>query len=340
MEGLRGVAIFLVFCVHYSYIVNPWISGYSVQVSQFIYGLGHIGVDLFFVLSGYLIYGSILNKNSFSLKKYFNRRLQRIYPTFLAVLFLYITLSFIFIGDSKLPERTADKVIYIIQNLLFLPGLFEIRPIITAAWSLSYEVFYYILIPLVIFSLQLNNWKSENRIFLWCIITIISLIVYFWMGGPIRLIMFISGIVLFELHINKKVTLTKGGTRFLLLALTFFGLAEFFEINYLFSLIIIFILFLLLCLSAFNQNSTAYKWLIYTPLRWLGNMSYSYYLIHGLILKLCSTVLNFFLPFEFNNSYIYYWLWIPIFVITLIGSFILFIFVERPFSLNKGRKSN
>ncbi|WP_299197643.1 acyltransferase [uncultured Amphritea sp.] len=337
MEGLRGVAVFLVFWVHYSSLVDPWLSGSSIYVSNFIHSFGHLGVDLFFVLSGFLIYGSIVDKNDFSVTEYGRRRIQRIYPTFLIVFSAYLVLSFIFPSESKLPQSTLDKTIYIIQNLLLLPGIFDIKPIITVAWSLSYEVFYYLLIPFVVFLLKLKSWKVNNRLLFWGGASAAGLILFSLFGGPARLLMFISGILLFEIYSKKQYTIRKGGTIFLFMALTIFGLKSIFKFDYALSILAIFILFILLCLCAFNQQSKTYKWLTYTPLRWLGNMSYSYYLIHGLTLKFCFLVIGIVLPASFNSVSLYYWLWVPLFVLTLVVSFILFCIVERPLSLQISR---
>ena len=59
MEGLRGLAVFLVFMVHYVTLAGPWIynTGWFFQGMALIRSLGNTGVDLFFVLSGYLITG-------------------------------------------------------------------------------------------------------------------------------------------------------------------------------------------------------------------------------------------------------------------------------------------
>lgn len=333
MEGLRGVAVFLVFWVHYSSLINPWLSGYSVPISNFMHEMGNLGVDLFFVLSGYLIYGSILDKPTFAPIKYGKRRIQRIYPTFLIVLLLYIALSFLFPSESKLPESSFARFNYIAQNLLFLPGIFSINPIITVAWSLSYEVFYYIAIPCLILLLRIKSWRIENRLAFWCTVATLGFICFSLWSGPIRLLMFISGIFLFELHSKKKITLSSWGTRCLIAALALFGFRTFFDVNYELSLAIIFVLFVLLCLCAFNPKSNAYKWLTFTPIRWLGNMSYSYYLIHGLTLKFSFTILGFMTQNNFTSNTIYYWLWVPLFALTLISSFFLFWAIERPLSL-------
>lgn len=340
MEGLRGIAVFLVFWVHYSSLVEPWISGSSIYVSEFIHSFGNTGVDLFFVLSGYLIYGSIINSKKFSSLRYSKRRVQRIYPTFLVVFAAYIFLSFVFPDSSKLPPGVIEKVIYIVQNLLLLPGIFDITPIITVAWSLSYEVFYYLVIPIVVFLLNIKSWKVTNRIWFWLSTSILLLAFFAYFGGPIRLVMFIAGILLFEIYSNNQFTLRKGGTRFLLIALAIFGFRSFFDISYTLSVLAIFILFLMLCLCAFNPHSYAYKWLIFSPLRWLGNMSYSYYLIHGLTLNFCFLIFAVITPSNYISDSIYYWLWIPLFALTLIVSFILFITIERPLSLQVKSTSN
>ncbi len=141
MEGIRGFAVFLVFLVHFASLVEPWISDASVTkmiLNQFA-NVGKIGVDLFFVLSGYLIYGILIRKSQ-NYHFYIKRRIQRIYPTFTAVFAIYLLLSFIFPAESKIPDG-LDGLIYILQNYLLLPGLFDIKAIITVAWTLSYEFF-------------------------------------------------------------------------------------------------------------------------------------------------------------------------------------------------------
>ncbi|MEH8019572.1 acyltransferase [Rheinheimera muenzenbergensis] len=337
MEGLRGLAVFLVFFVHYSSLVDPFLFGFSVTLSKFINGFGHLGVDLFFVLSGYLIYGSVLDKKTFSPINYAKRRGQRIYPTFLVVFAIYIALSFIFPSESKLPDKTSEMVTYIVQNLFLLPGIFDVKPIITVAWSLSYEVFYYLIIPVVIFSLNMKKWDVNKRILFWISVSVAGIVSWAFLGGPVRLLMFISGILLFELHTKKQCKIEKGGDFFLIIALVIFGFRAVYDFSFLLSMVSVFILFLLFCLCAFNVQSKTYKWLTFTPLRWLGNMSYSYYLIHGLTLKFCFLVLGVVLPAEYVSEHIYYWLWAPLFALTLITSFVLFLVIERPLSLQVSR---
>jgi exopolysaccharide production protein ExoZ len=150
MEGLRGFAVFLVFLVHYVTLVEPWLSPHTwtSSTAEVLRRLGNAGVDLFFVLSGYLIYGTLIAKLR-PFWQYFGRRTQRIYPTFLAVFAIYLLLSWIAPAHSRIPTDRAEAIVYLIQNVLLLPGLFPIPPLITVAWSLSYEMFYYLVIPLL-----------------------------------------------------------------------------------------------------------------------------------------------------------------------------------------------
>jgi exopolysaccharide production protein ExoZ len=166
MEGLRGFAVFLVFLVHYATLIKPRISAESItfQISNIIHSVGNVGVDLFFILSGYLIYGSLISKSQ-NFFKFMLRRIKRIYPTFTVVFIIYIVLSFVFPAENKIPIQALDKFIYLTQNFLLLPGIFHIEPMITVAWSLSYEIFYYLAIPLMITLFKLRNREIVWRVF-------------------------------------------------------------------------------------------------------------------------------------------------------------------------------
>jgi len=102
MEGIRGFAVFLVFLVHYVTLIDPWLlqnSGAS-QAAEHLRRIGNLGVDLFFVLSGFLIYGMLIEKPR-PFKRYLARRIQRIYPT--------VTVVFIIIWLYRLPFRRNPK---------------------------------------------------------------------------------------------------------------------------------------------------------------------------------------------------------------------------------------
>ncbi len=342
MEGIRGVAVLLVFFVHYSSLSQSLLAENSVtlKINTFIHTLGNTGVDLFFVLSGFLIYGSIISKVSFEFFVYIKRRIMRIYPPFLTIFLIYIVLSFLFPSESKLPGGLYEIILYLIQNLLFIQGFFDVDPMITVAWTLSYEFFYYLIIPVIIFTLKLSRWSCDQRIIFWCLLSSFLFLYFFLFEGPVRMLMFVSGILLYEAVKVKKLSYSHGGTTILIISLFFYGCKSFIDIDYVFSIFIQFLSFFAFSLVAFSKHSKCATWLSFLGLRWLGNMSYSYYLMHGLILKICFGVffkLNF---HNLINESVYYWLWLPFFILTVFGSLALYLVVENPFSLAKKIKAD
>lgn len=334
MEGIRGFAVFLVFLVHYVSLVKPWIDETTTtyQISRHIQSIGNIGVDLFFVLSGYLIYGMLIRKKK-AFGGYIMRRIQRIYPTFTAVFLLYLALSAIFPSESKIPDGMAG-VFFILQNFFLLPGIFDIEAIITVAWSLSYEFFYYLLIPLVIVALRLRSWNWKERVALFVAISIVFFAFFAAYGGPIRLLMFVSGILLFEVVENRETgNIPPIGIPALTLAIASVIILNEFHINGWWSQVILFVLFSVFCLECFVSAGLANRIFSLAPIRWLGNMSYSYYLIHGLSLKFLFLALAIIHPPQSDNVFLF-WIAMPLaFGFTLVPSAILFVFIEKPFSL-------
>ena len=77
MEGVRGLAVelVLVFFVHYHQLLSACLSEgtWQFQLSYFLGQIGHTGVDLFFLLSGYLIYGAAI-RPSLDIGKFWRRR--------------------------------------------------------------------------------------------------------------------------------------------------------------------------------------------------------------------------------------------------------------------------
>jgi peptidoglycan/LPS O-acetylase OafA/YrhL len=335
LEGLRGVAVFLVFLVHYCGQIMPWlaINSFSFQTAKFLNEIGNIGVDLFFVLSGYLIYGTLIKKQT-GFAKHMRRRARRIYPTFLVVLAIYLLLSIVLPGENKFPGGLLNQIVYLAQNILLLPGIFDIQPIITVSWSLSYELFYYLLIPLVIgvFSLRERNWKMRTLFFL--LISLAGFVYFYFYSGHVRLLMFLAGIVLFEISTFGKFKMPRfSGLAAFSAALAATALMFSFRLSEVWLYLTLYVLFLLFVLESLSQPKGTARLLSFTPLRWLGNISYSYYLIHGLTLKAAFLLLYLVFPPTNANSELLWLLCAPMFAATFVVSALLFVFVEKPFSL-------
>jgi len=342
MEGLRGLAIFLIFLVHYSTLSQPWISDltfYSFFTAS-VHALGNVGVDLFFVLSGYLIYGSLITRTP-PFIKYFARRVQRIYPAFTVVFIIYLGLSIFFPDKNKIPSEFWEASQYVLANFLLLPGVFNIEPIITVAWSLSYEFLFYLIVPLLIIGLKLKSWKAGHRIAFFLVFAIVILSAPSLFGGHVRFAMFISGILVFEC--SKLFTIPKKldyfGIISLMLALTLTFLQSVYEFNGQWKFAGLAFFFFILCLTSFSIDGTTSRIFRWTPMRWLGNISYSFYLIHSVVLNAFFLVLAKVFAPSGSDQAIFWLSLLASFLLSFLASSLLFAYIEKPLSLTPKRKS-
>lgn len=172
LDFLRALAIILVVVSHTTYLLNL---NPDSSIVKMVRVLGAIGVDLFFVLSGFLIGGIILKhiksgKTSFSdLFHFWKRRWFRTLPNYFLVLFLNI-IVFLLIYNRF--EESLISYFFFIQNFTDAhPDFF------TEAWSLSVEEYAYLFLPFLIYlSFYIFN-KGKEQLFLW--ITLISIVILF-----------------------------------------------------------------------------------------------------------------------------------------------------------------
>ncbi|MBU3821386.1 acyltransferase [Flavobacteriaceae bacterium XHP0103] len=169
LDVVRAIAILLVLFSHSTLLLFPNEETLTLNGIRF---LGTIGVDLFFVLSGFLIGGIILKqlekgRTAFKDFGYFwVRRWFRTLPNYYLVLFINILLYFLFYGKI-VPD--VWRFFVFIQN--FSEGQIDF---FTESWSLSIEEFSYVLGPLLLYVfLLLFKYKSKHKLFLLVTILII-----------------------------------------------------------------------------------------------------------------------------------------------------------------------
>lgn len=337
MEGLRGLAVLLVFFVHFSDQMRALsgLSNIGTSLLEAVAQVGHAGVDLFFVLSGYLIYGSLIRR-PVAFVPYAKRRLRRIYPVFLAVFALYLALLAVMPGQKELPADTPSLLVYLLQNLLFLPGLFSIPPLIIVAWSLSYEVFFYLAAPLVIGVLGLRAWPSAARVALFLAVALLLMAWCAAFTGPVRMVMFIAGMLLHEwLSGDRQASVSAVSVVLALVAAAAVSvLRADGAVGYTLRTAALCGAFVLLCAACFTGRSTLLGRLFaWTPLRWLGNMSYSFYLIHSLALNAFFRGVSRWGSSSGSDGLEVLALALASFAFSLLPAALLFLAVERPLSL-------
>lgn len=142
-----------------------------------------VGVQGFFVLSGFLVFGSLLRSDSVAL--YAEKRVRRLYPAYAAVVIGCIVLALVFNAETRAqPSGVFD---YFIANITFLnflqpnlPGVFEsnrFTEVNGALWTLKIEVMFYILLPMIAWLL-----RKAGR-YRWCVIGAIYLASELWRIG-------------------------------------------------------------------------------------------------------------------------------------------------------------
>ena len=145
IDGLRALAILSVVLYH----------GGLIRISG-----GFTGVDIFFVISGYLIGGQIcaqIRAGTFSFTGFYRRRAKRILPAFFAVLVFVLTAGLVLLSPNDLTRlaRSACAAAVSVSNILFWhsASYFDTRsdlnPLLMT-WSLGVEEQFYAVIPLLL----------------------------------------------------------------------------------------------------------------------------------------------------------------------------------------------
>lgn len=178
IQGLRAIAVLLVVIYHAGV---PALAG------------GYVGVDVFFVISGFLITTHLVNSmnssTSFSFAAFYSRRARRLLPAAVVTLVLSVLFSLIWLPPLSWPNmlRDAAATAMYVPNLLFgyvgtdyladqTPSVFQ------HYWSLGLEEQFYLVWPLILFgSIYLG--RRTNRTLLWVLgaLTAGSFLLGWWM---------------------------------------------------------------------------------------------------------------------------------------------------------------
>ena len=156
LDGIRGVAILMVVSFHYFLIPEshtPWVKAAGAML-----GFGWSGVDLFFVLSGFLLGGILID--NFQSQNYFRtfytRRVCRIFPLYYLWLALFYLLPFLFTPGFL--DSTSNGFFYLKKwgDIFFLQNFYRTgldgfdALWMGVTWSLAVEEQFYLLVPVLL----------------------------------------------------------------------------------------------------------------------------------------------------------------------------------------------
>jgi peptidoglycan/LPS O-acetylase OafA/YrhL len=163
IDGLRAIAVLPVLFFH-------------IQWSLF--SGGYVGVDVFFVISGYLVTSIIIKEirgGHFSIVEFYKRRIRRIFPALVFVCFTTVMIGSVILlpRDFSNFAKSLISVSLFVSNFFFRQqsGYFdnqtEMKPLLHT-WSLSVEEQFYIIIPIIL--LVLSRFRLSVNLWIWILI--------------------------------------------------------------------------------------------------------------------------------------------------------------------------
>ena len=332
IDGLRGIAVIPVILFH---------AGFE------LFSGGFVGVDVFFVISGYLITNIIiedLERKQFNLVNFYERRARRILPALFFVMICCIPISWIWMLPNEMRDfsQSLVAVSLFFSNILFWKktGYFfqqaEEIPLLHT-WSLAVEEQFYILFPIFLILI----WSiGKNKVF-WVIffIAVISFLLSEWGWRNNSVANFyltptrawellagcISAFIVQRIGIQKNNTLASLG--FIAIVFAIFIYNEDTPFPSIYTLVPVVGVVLLIIYA--DKDTLATKILSSRLLVGVGLISYSAYLWHQPLFAF--TRIRLF--GEVNTSTI-----ILIFFLTLLLAGITYKYIEQPFRAGAGKK--
>ena len=323
IQILRGGAAWIVVVHHFMQ------QFYSFQdtnfMGNFFSNYGQFGVDIFFVISGFIM-AYILSTSKMTSKDFILNRIIRIVPSYWFWTFAILVMGF-FISELHTSQATLQSVL---MSLFFIPHdnpseILEYYPTLTVGWTLNIEMFFYAIITFVLL-LTLSAKKSLLFIILMllCLPFLYKLgniEIYKIVAGNLRLFEFSFGIILYLLEQEyKNIFYSKSllGIGISLVGL-FFMLDITKELKFIpLAVFVVYVALLFEKKFYLHKDNLIIKQCIY-----FGETSYSTYLAHSITI---------WIVFYFLNNINIQFAFLIILILTLITSNLSYKYIEIKFS--------
>jgi len=278
VHGLRGVAATSVYLFHvYDMMRKQGIfdpTGIASAVKASIVALS-CGVELFFMISGYLIMGSLVRHANIG--KFFIDRVARLYPLFLVLHVALFVVAPLIHYKWTVGLTPAQWAFHFTTNLLMLPGVFKLPLMQLNAWTLSYEWVFYILSATAFFAYSRKlNWLKA------VLVLVIPVLLFIY---P-RSIFFLAGVIVYFAN-TRKLELPKflsNPAVVLLVPFIFAGMMGYSNHNH--APLVTYFAFLpgLILFALITRRTPVYRTVLEArPVQFMGTISYSFYLLHPIV---------------------------------------------------------
>lgn len=199
LDALRLFAVCIVMLFHYAYrgaVGEQAFTALTVPAWHPVAKYGHLGVHLFFVISGFVIAKSTEGRSPL---EFVLARFTRIYPAFLICMTLTFAVTVLF----GAPAFTATLKQYLANLVIFSPALHQ--PFLDGAyWSIVYEIIFYGWVTLLLAGRRFDRWATPVAL-VWMMISVAN--EYFGPSVGVRRLFltdasgfFLAGIIIYRLH--------------------------------------------------------------------------------------------------------------------------------------------
>ena len=351
LHGLRAISILLIVILHLYIPAGPFLNVPFNWIDRFLRNFTS-GVDLFFILSGFLIYGKLRSTEKIkptTLRIYFEKRARRILPAYYtaligaAIYLVYLTKSL----KGDLLHNVQMSLSSSWADVLFVSNYLPKR-LLDLGWSLSIEAHFYLLVPLFVYLIQKIGARFRRML------PIVMLSIFYFLPLCFRLIQIdnnmtyfyshtrldsiIAGMIVAELYFQGWLTKLSNWASFVVLfvSMIILTIGHLSEIDSLFYRTVRYNFFNvgfsgLLILALYS--SVVQRWLSISPFRYLARMSYTIYLWHPLLIAL--VLRQFYISPEEIDLIRILLIWLFSFIITIVLSTFLYWLIEKPFQYSK-----